>query len=301
MRSMALSVVVCRQTRTAGQPGSVKLLISDTTELDFGRHRKVTGLGPTGNGGGLGFFLHSSLMIDVAANQIDGLAGQRVFYRKARPKTKPHKNSRRRCSDRESVIWGELIDDIGPPTNGMKWIHVCDRGADDFEVFCRALRQECGFVIRAARLNRKVFDDAGKKLPLRQFLDRLPTRGISQITVRPGHNVPGRTAIVELRFGQVLVPVPSVKSPWIPEYAPRDPLLLWIVELREPSPPKGVTPLRWVLYSSEVVNTVADAQTRLRQLRSATTVSVVGCGTALRRWHYTAASFVTRPPASLTN
>src|SRR5260221_9874392 len=138
-----------RQTRTTGQTGSVKLLISDTTELDYGRHRKVTGLGPTGNGGGLGFFLHSSLMIDVATNQIDGLAGQRVFYRKARPKNKPHKNSRRRSSDRESVIWGKLIDDIGSPTNDMKWIHVCDRGADDFEVFCRALRQRCGFVIRA--------------------------------------------------------------------------------------------------------------------------------------------------------
>ena len=29
----------CRQTRAAGQPGNVKLLISDTTELDFGIHR----------------------------------------------------------------------------------------------------------------------------------------------------------------------------------------------------------------------------------------------------------------------
>jgi len=251
----------CGQTRTAGQPGSVKLLISDTTELDFGRHRKATGLGPTGNGGGLGFFLHSSLMIDVAANQIDGLAGQVVFYRKAKPKTKAHKNSRRRSSDRESVIWGKLIDDIGPPTNGMKWIHVCDRGADDFEVFCRALRQRCSFVIRAARLNRKVLGDAQKKLPLAQFLDRLPAQATSTVVVRPSHNLPGRTANVEIRFGEVLMPVPTVKSPWIREYAPREPLLLWIVELREPSPPKGVTPLRWVLYSSDVVNTVAEAQT----------------------------------------
>ena len=250
----------CIQTRTAGQPGSVKLLISDTTELDFGYHRNVTGLGRTGNGFGLGFFLHSSLMIDAASNHIEGLAGQRVFYRKAKSKTKSHKNSRRRSKDRESVIWGELIDDIGSPTNGMKWIHVCDRGADDFEVFCRALRQKCGFVIRASRLNRKVLHES-RKLPLAQLLDQLPARTTRQLGVRPSHNVPGRTAVVELRFGQVLVPVPKVISPWIREHASREPLLLWVVELREPSPPKGVTPLRWVLYSSEPVTTVADAQT----------------------------------------
>jgi hypothetical protein len=250
-----------RHTRAAGQSGDVKLLISDTTELDFGRHRSVSGLGPTGNGGGLGFFLHSSLMIDVAANRIEGLAGQKVFYRKERPKTKRHKNSCRRSSDRESVVWGELIDDIGPPTNGMKWIHVCDRGADDFEVFCRALRQKCEFVIRASRLNRKVFDPAGKKLSLDHFLSRLPIRGVTQVAVRPGPNGPARTAIVEIRFGQVLVPIPNVKTPWLREHASRDPLLLWIVELREPSPPKGVTPLRWVLFASEAVNSVADAQT----------------------------------------
>ena len=251
----------CHQTRTAGQPGSVKLLISDTTELDFGRHRKVTGLGPTGDGGGLGFFLHSSLMIDVAANRIDGLAGQKLFYRKARSTTRRHDNSVRRSSDRESVVWGELIDAIGPPLNGMKWIHVCDRGADDFEVFCRALRQRCEFVIRASRLNRKVFDAEGKKLALDGFLNGLAIRGISKIAVRPGHNCRGRTALVEIRFGQVLVPVPNVKTPWMKQYVTRDPLLLWVVELRESSPPKGVTPLRWVLYTSEAVNTITDAQT----------------------------------------
>src|SRR5579864_8732202 len=251
----------CRQTRAGGQPDSVKLLINDTTELDFGRHRKVSGLAPTGDGGGLGFFLHSSLMIDAATNQIDGLAGQKLFYRKVRSTSRRHDNSVRRSSDRESVVWGELVDAVGPPTQGMKWIHVCDRGADDFEVFCRVLRQRCGFVIRASRLNRKVFDAQGNKLSLDQFLNGLPIRGISQIAVRPGHNLRERTALVEIRFGQVLMPVPQVQTPWMKQYTSRDPLLLWVVELRESSPPKGAVPLRWVLYSSDAVNSLTDAQT----------------------------------------
>ena len=46
---------------TRAQIEGTWLLIGDTTEIDFGIHRETTGLGPTGNGGGLGFLLHSSL------------------------------------------------------------------------------------------------------------------------------------------------------------------------------------------------------------------------------------------------
>jgi hypothetical protein len=253
----------CRQTRAAGPAGSVKLLISDTTELDFGRHRSVTGLGPTGNGGGLGFFLHSSLMIDAATRQIDGLAGQKVFYRKPKSSSKTHKNSRRRSSQRESIVWGQLIDAIGAPSLDMKWIHVCDRGADDFEVFCRALQQRCGFVIRAARLNRKVLNADGKQLRVDEFLRELPVYGVHKIAVKADRRSPARTAVVELRFGTVSVPRPRVMTPWLKKHAPRAPLLMGIVELREPSPPKGIAPLRWVLYTSDLIKTMADAETAI--------------------------------------
>jgi hypothetical protein len=253
----------CRQTRAAGSAGSVKLLISDTTELDFGRHRSVTGLGPTGNGGGLGFFLHSSLMIDAATRQIDGLAGQKVFYRKPKSSSKRHNNSRRRSAERESIVWGQLIDEIGSPCLGMKWIHVCDRGADDFEVFCRARQQQCGFVIRAARLNRKVLNAEGKKLRVDEVLRELPLRGIRKIAVKADRKSPARTAVVELRYSTIFIPRPRVLTPWLKEHASREPLKTGIVELREPSPPKGITPLRWVLYTSDSVNTVGDAETAI--------------------------------------
>ena len=39
------------------------LVISDTTELDFGRFRDIEGVGPTGNGSGNGFLLHNALMV----------------------------------------------------------------------------------------------------------------------------------------------------------------------------------------------------------------------------------------------
>ncbi|MFN8855321.1 MAG: transposase, partial [Planctomycetaceae bacterium] len=62
-----------RRTR-AQSDGPVKLLISDTTELDFGIHRQIEGLAPTGNGGGWGFYVHSCLMVDPVTGVVDGLA-----------------------------------------------------------------------------------------------------------------------------------------------------------------------------------------------------------------------------------
>jgi hypothetical protein len=149
----------CRHTREACEPGEVKLIVNDTTELQYTSHRAARGLGSVGCGGTLqGFFMHSGLMLDAATGLVDGLAGQEIFHRPRRKEKRGAKNSRRRDPNRETAVWGRLIDRIGSPPLGVKWLHVCDRGADDYEVMLRALRQNCGFVIRASKLQRKVSD-----------------------------------------------------------------------------------------------------------------------------------------------
>lgn len=250
----------CRRTRTASVPGGVQLLISDTTELDFGRHRRITGPGPTGNGGGLGFFLHSSLMLDPATGEIAGLAGAKIFYRQPKPQKKPPKNSRRRSSRRESLIWGRLIDEIGSPPPETEWIHVCDRGADDFEVFHHALQQKCGFVIRAAKLHRWIHAPDGRRLKLHDYLKELSPQGSREIAVPASKKSPARRATVELCHGRIHMPWPQVTTKWIRKNTPRTPLCLYVVELRELSAPKGATPLHWVLYTPESVCSATDAE-----------------------------------------
>jgi len=172
----------CRHTREACQPGEEKLIINDTTELDFTSHRKTRGLGPIGNGGGRGFLVHSGLMLDATNRRIEGMAGQEIFYRIPAGTKRGAKNTRRRDPQRESAVWGRLIDRIGPPPPGVKWTHICDRGADDYEVFLRALGNNCGFVIRAAQLNRLVQAADGRSLPLKAFLEELPVRGERVVT-----------------------------------------------------------------------------------------------------------------------
>ena len=251
----------CRQTRAVCQPGDVKLIINDTTEIDYGHKRRAEGLGPTGNGSGRGFFLHTAMMVDAADGRVDGLIGQALFHRKPKSRKRGAKNTRRRAADRESVVWGNLVDNVGRAREGVKWVHVDDRGADDFEVFCRIQAQDNSCVIRAARLNRLVLTTDGDRVTLASLLNTLPCRETVKQDVPAKDDQDERTATLELRFSELQMPLPRVLTPWLRAHRPAEPLKLWVVELYEPHPPRGVKPLRWVLYTMEPITTIEQAKT----------------------------------------
>ena len=258
----------CQLTRQACLPGSVQLILCDTTELDF--QRDVDGLGPVGQGTGRGFFLHTGLMRDATTGAILGMAGQVLFHRKPKVKqVKRAKNTIHRDPERESVAWGQLIDNIGRPPSGAKWLHVCDRGADDYEVYCRSYLNECGWVIRVARLNRKIQNLQGTTLELGEHIGQQPIHGHCPVKVPRQGTRPARTADVSIRFAALRMPPPSRGNDWITAHAPDEPILMWFVELKEEHPPQGVEPLYWVLLTSEVITSLTAAQQCLRyyQLR----------------------------------
>lgn len=251
----------CALTRQSCQPGDVKLIICDTTEIDYTSLRKTTGLGPIGNGHTKGFFLHSALMVDAGPqHHTNGLVAQEVFYRKVRSGSrKKAKNSSRNRADRESAVWGRVIDAVGRPPEGVIYKHVCDRGADDLEVMHRAVQQGCGFVIRVSRMKRKVLTEDGRTLPLEEVLQEWPSTGeVREIQVPAKAQSPARVARVTLRYGTVSLPLGRL-TPWLKEHRPTGPLRVGVVELREESPPAGQKAIRWVLYDNAPVTSVAEA------------------------------------------
>lgn len=243
-----------KQTRRQ-KPGRY-LLLDDTTVLDFGIHRKIANLGPTGNGMGWGFLLHNALMVQAESKAVLGVAGQAIHYRKPAPK-KEH-SARRLKRDRESEVWGRVINQVGPPPEGSEFIHVCDRGADNFEVFCHLLENGCGWVIRASLLHRKILNHAGETVPLSDYLATLPVSGTYELQVRSQKKQPARTATLEVRFGTLKMPVPVQKSPYIKALKPQ-PIAMNVVWVREVNAPKGVQPIEWVLYTSLDVGNFDDA------------------------------------------
>jgi hypothetical protein len=243
-----------RRTRSLAR-GRV-LLIGDTTETDFGYHRSVEGLGPTGDGYGLGFLLHNSMMVD-AAGEIIGLAAQELFYRQPAPEGENSYQAMMRS--RESEVWGRVIDKIGTPAPGTQYVHVFDRGADNLEVFCHCQAQRADWLIRAAQLHRAVEGEDGQRDSLRKTLDKQPLAGTYPLSLRATSQHAARTATLEVRYARVTIRRPKRRTPYLRDIDFQE-LTQWVVEVREAHPPKGVTRLNWVLWTSLPIHSLEDAR-----------------------------------------
>lgn len=242
------------------------LLINDTTDIYFPHGHNVPGLGPVGNGGGQGFLLHSALMVAADSEELAGIAAQELFLRQP-CENKRESSAKRRQRPRESEVWSRVIDAVGPPPAGVEFIDVCDRGADNFEVFAHALAQNHGWVIRASLLSRAVHAVdarapenplAGRRLPLRRLLASFKVCGEYELKVRENRKQPARTARLEVRFGALWMPQPTPPSPWVRQHAPKF-IRMNVIEVIEKHPPQGAEPLHWVLYTSLPVTSFDDA------------------------------------------
>jgi hypothetical protein len=242
--------------RTRSLARETVLLIGDTTETDFGYHRSVSGLGPTGDGYGLGFFIHSSMMVNADSGEIVGLAGQELFYRQPAPEGENSYQALQR--PRESEVWGRVIDAVGSPAADARYIHVFDRGADNLDVFCHCQAQRSDWVIRAAQLHREVEDDRGTKRSLRATLEKQPLSGTYQLLVRATKKHPARTARLHVRFARVTIRCPKRRTKYQRSIGFTE-LTQWVVEVREIRPPQGVEALHWVLWKSLPIASFDDA------------------------------------------
>ena len=240
--------------RTRACPPGRYLVIGDTTEFDWGPG--VEGLAPTGNGGGHGFLLHSALMVAAESETVVGLAGQEIHYRKPVPKGETR--TQRLARERESDLWGKVIDAVGPPPEAVQWVHVLDRGGDHFEVYCHCLEQKSDWVVRAKSLHRKMLDPTGREVTVAEYLETLPVAGTFQLKLRARPKQPARIAHLAVSFGPLRLLPPRLKSPYLKRLCP-SPISMWVVRVREVDPRPGVEPIEWVLYTSLPVETFEQA------------------------------------------
>lgn len=234
-----------RQTCDVG-PGRY-LVLGDTTEIDFGSQRNVPSLSVIGNGSGNGFLLHNGLLVESESEQILGITGQTIHYRQPAPKKES--NTQRLKRERESRVWGDVIEQIGSPLTDAQFVHVFDRGGDDFEIFCRLRENRGDWVIRASSLHRNILTPDGQRRQLSDYLESLSVTGSYDLDLRARPGQPARTAHLEVRFGQFRMPRPHHLSTYVKSLQPK-PLKMTVVWVRETKSPQGKKPIEWVLYTS---------------------------------------------------
>jgi hypothetical protein len=243
-----------QQTRQT-QPGRY-LLISDTTDIDHFSHRATTGLGQLGKGDGRGMQLHNCLVYNCDHKQIEGAAGALIHYRRKVPKNETRMQRLNRI--RESDLWGNLVDKVGSAPQGSQWIHVFDRGGDNFEAMCHIQLADCDWVIRASRLNRNVITENGERVSLKSALEEARVLGSYELHLRSRPGVKARTAQIQVAVVKVTFPKPRHHSKWVKRCGISE-LTMNVVVVQEVYAPKGVTPIRWVLLTSLPVETFEDA------------------------------------------
>lgn len=246
------------RTRRACQEPGEYLIIEDSSDLDFSRHRKTRDLGVIGDGQGRGFELHSALAVRVEAwtleqrpeGRVVGLFDQQC--RRPRPAPKAERRHQRLQRRRKSSWWAEALRGRGPLGRGCSWIYVADRESDFYEPIQTCQQEQIDFIVRGFQ-DRRLADEAGR---LREALARAPVLGQGTVELRSRGGEPARTALVEFRSVQV-----DLDGPWRPG-GWQEPLRgVWVLEVREVHAPEGVKePLRWMLLSSLSCRTLAQAR-----------------------------------------
>ena len=244
-----------QQTRQRMESLPLILLVQDTTDLDFSHRGKMSGLGEIGDGNGRGIYLQTVLAVEPGSREVVGCAYQHPFLRIPAPKGETRAQRRKRA--KETDVWHQCAQHIGPSAAASMRVHVADRGADIFEFLhvCRSI--ETHFLVRATQ-DRRIQTQEGTPGSLFEQIRTPPSQDqrLFDLPARPGHQA--RSTTLYLSWTQLeLLP---------PRHDPRlnklSPLPVWVIGVWEEEAPEGEDPLEWILLTSVPTTTPEQAWER---------------------------------------
>ena len=246
--------------RFIGAGGTV-LVLHDTTEFSYPRenigllHRSRN---PQRSPHPLcGISMHSSLVVTEAGLPL-GLSAVKFWTRKVfkgANELKRHVNPTRiPIGEKESVRW---VDNLVATTallgEPARCVHIGDRAADIYELFCAAHDVGTHFVIRSAYP--RLAEDGTTKTEAEMQEVRL--KGLHRLAVRDASGAETE-AVLELRYRRMLVLAPVAKQK---DYGP---LELTVIHAEERGTPQGRERIHWKLLTDLPVRSRADAIEKLQ-------------------------------------
>jgi hypothetical protein len=254
-----------RATRErAGTVGGTLLVLHDTTQFSYARenigllHKGRRNWGhPLGCHPLCGLSMHSSLVVTPAGLPL-GLSAVKFWTRKVFKGTNELKRrvnpTRIPIGEKESVRW---VDNLVATTallgDSGRCVHIGDREADIYELFCAANDVGAHFVIRSAYP--RLVEDGTTKTDAEMKEVRL--KGLHRITVRDKDGAPSE-AVLELRYRRMLVLAPVAKRK---DYGP---LELTVIYAEERGTPKGRERISWKLLTDLPVRSCEEAIEKLQ-------------------------------------
>jgi hypothetical protein len=243
-----------QQTRDALAEHPVVLLVQDTTDLDLSHYPSMQGLGPVGNERGRGVLLQTVLAVEPRQRRVLGCAHQHPFLRVPAPAGETR--TQRQQRPRETDIWRQMVQEIGPPPAQTQVVHVGDRGADIFTFFQACRQHGTHFLVRVAQ-NRRIAQDADAPAYLVDQMRGWPAQDTRPFAVPGSHGRQARQSHLHVAWGPIrLLPPQDTRG------GTSAPLDVWGVRLWEEQPPEGEAPLEWLLLTSVPTTTSEEAWER---------------------------------------
>lgn len=255
--------------KAIAEPGGIVLLPEDTSELRWETPREIPGLGLVGQDKDTrwskGFLLHSVLALRWTAQpdiqgpfrrpavEVLGLADQLYYVRKPIPENETGNASRERWNrERESQLWSQCSEHLGPAPESTCWVRIGDRGADIYEFMVSCEHYGHGYVVRASQ-DRGLAEPKGRLFATARALPAWATFCL-QVRERPRR--PAHIAKLAIAARPV-----KIRSPQRPGASPGKlpPVCCWVVRVWEVDPPADSEPLEWILLSNRPAETVEQA------------------------------------------
>lgn len=232
----------------------VVLAIQDTTDIIYNGQPNSGGVGRCSSFEcQRGLLVHSTLAVTTNGVPL-GLLDQYIW---TRPPEETGKRTRRKelpTEDKESRRWLEALDRSlqGTPKDTTV-VTVCDREADIYDFFHKAILEGSHLLVRAVQ-NRRVIEE---QKTLFQQVESSAEAGKVRVDIpRDTHNNhPPRQATLSVKFCRVTIMPPKNRKK---DEALSD-IPLNAILAKEIDPPEGVTPIYWLLLTTLPVNSLESA------------------------------------------
>ena len=239
------------------------LVIQDTTDLNYTKHKKTKGLGSIGGvEETAGLIVHTAMVATTEGLPL-GVLCQQVWGREEREEIRvegEHKNQP--VEEKESQKWIDpiLIAEESFPEE-VKAVMVSDRESDVFEFLLSAKKHGVSFAIRANQ-DRRLYDSPKR---LWSELEGQTAKGRFTVEVAAKDKMAAREAELTVRFSTVTLRPPQRLERNRPDNW--RPITVQAILAREEHPPEGVEPLEWMLLTDLPVKNIEDAFEKLRWYR----------------------------------
>lgn len=198
------------------------LFKSDSTNLVFTSHKKLTGIGVLRNQKAKGLNLHTTL-VSTEDEVTLGVIDQYCWGRKPEDYGQRAKRAKKPIEEKESYRW---IESFRASQKALpdkdRGIFLGDRGADIYELFLEPRKENMHLLIRALH-NRELTNSSER---LFQELENTTSVGFVEVVINRSGERKERIAKLEIRYKNV-----SIKQPYTKRNLP--PLNITIVSAKE--------------------------------------------------------------------